>query len=89
MAKVVKTVRIEESLVERMGEIAMSEFDGNATAALEEFIKQAVELRKIPEAARWAIYSKSNQAMLDSMGVKRGSKDELEALKALTAALCI
>ena len=89
MAKVVKSVRIEESLFEAMTKIADSEFGGNATAALEACISQAVALRKIPENVRWGIYSNSNQQMLDDLDVERGTKEEFEAVRSLTKALWI
>ena len=72
-----------------MTKIANSEFGGNATAALEACIGQAVELRKIPENVRWGIYSNSNQQMLDDLDVERGTKEEFEAIRSLTKALCI
>ena len=89
MAKVVKTVRIEESLIDAVNKIADQEFNGNATAALEACIGQAVALRKIPENVRWGIYSNSNQQMLDDLDVERGTKDEYEAIRSLTTALWI
>ena len=89
MAKVVKSVRIEESLFDDLTKIADSEFGGNATAALEACVSQAVALRKIPENVRWGIYSNSNQQMLDDLSVERGTKDEYEAIRSLTKALWI
>jgi len=87
MAKVVKTVRIEEDLIDKLGEIAKAEFGGNATAALESFIKQAIAVRDIPEGVRWGIYSKSNEQMLMDMDIERGSRAEYVAIANLTTAL--
>lgn len=89
MAKVVKSVRIEESLFEDLTKIADSEFGGNATAALEACIEQAIALRKIPENVRWGIYSNSNQQMLDDLDIERGTKDEYDAIRSLTTSLWI
>ena len=89
MAKVVKTVRIEESLIDAVNKIADQEFSGNATAALEACMEQAIALRKIPENVRWGIYSNSNQQMLDDLDVERGTKEEFEAIRSLTKALWI
>ena len=89
MAKVVKTVRIEESLIDAVNKIADKEFNGNATAALEACMEQAIALRKIPENVRWGIYSNSNQQMLDDLDVERGTKEEFEAIRSLTKALWI
>lgn len=89
MAKVVKTVRIEESLVEKMAKIADAEFGGNATAALEAFIEQAAALREIPEGVRWGIYSKVNEQVLSEMDIERGTPEEYKALRSITLALWI
>lgn len=89
MAKVVRTHRIEESLLDELSKIADAEFNGNATAALEACIEQAIALRKIPENVRWGIYSNSNQKMLDDLAVERGTKEEFEAVRYLTKALWI
>lgn len=89
MAKVVKSVRIEESLFEDLTKIADSEFGGNATAALEACIEQAIALRKIPENVRWGIYSNSNQQMLDDLDIERGTKGEYDAIRSLTTSLWI
>ena len=87
MAKVVKTVRIEESLIEKLNEVADVEFGGNATAALEAFISQAIAVRTIPECVRWGIYSKSKEQMLSDMDIERGSRAEHVAINNLTTAL--
>lgn len=87
MAKVVKTVRIEESLVEKLSEIAAAEFGNNATAALEAFIEQAIAVRNIPEGVRWGIYSKSSEQMLRDMDIERGTRGEHAAINNLTTAL--
>lgn len=89
MAKVVKSVRIEESLFDELTKIADSEFGGNATAALEACVSQAVALRKIPENVRWGIYSNSNQQMLDDLDIERGTKGEYDAIRSLTTSLWI
>lgn len=89
MAKVVKTVRIEESLVEKLGDIAEQEFGGNATAALEAIIGQAADLRVIPEVVRWSVYSKVNEQILSEMGVQRGTQEEYKLIRSITSALGI
>lgn len=89
MAKVVKTVRIEESLVEKLGDIAEQEFGGNATAALEAIIGQAADLRVIPEVVRWNIYAKVNDQILSEMGIQRGTQEEYKLIRSITSALGI
>ena len=89
MAKVVKTVRIEEALVEKLAEIADKEFSGNATAALEAFIEQGVALREFTEQERWFIYSKSNSVVHHYSKTERGSFEEASRIRALTSALWV
>lgn len=89
MAKVMKTMRIEESLISAMEEIAGREFDGNVTAALEAFIQQGVALRKFTEQERWFIYSRSNEVIHMYSGIERGSIEEAQQVRSLTAALWI
>ena len=89
MAKVVKTVRIEESLVEKLAKIADAEFEGNATAALEAFIEQGVALREFSEQERWFIYSKSNSVVHHFSKTERGSFEEANRIRSLTSALWI
>lgn len=89
MAKVVKTVRIEESLVEKLGEIADKEFDGNATAALESLVSQAIASRVMPSGVRWGIYSKVKDQVLDEMEIQRSTKREFEVISCITEMLGI
>lgn len=89
MAKVVKTVRIEETLIEKMSEIALSEFNGNATAALEAFIEQAIALRHFTEQERLFIYSQSNSVVHKFSKTERGSFEEATRIRALTSALWV
>lgn len=89
MAKVVKTIRVEEALFEKLNEIASKEFDGNATATLEAFIEQGVALREFTEQERWFIYSKSNSVVHHYSKVDRGSYEEATRIRALTSALWV
>ena len=89
MAKITKTMRIEEDLSNKLAEIAALEFDGNATAALEAFIQQGIALRSIDADVRWGIYSACNELVLQEMGVERGSKEEYKVINAFTTALWI
>jgi hypothetical protein len=89
MAKVVKTVRIEETLLEKLGAVADLEFGGNATAALEAFIEQASALRSFTEKERWAIYSVAKSVVVNRAGVQCDPAEELKRTRSLTAALWI
>jgi hypothetical protein len=89
MAKVVKTVRIEETLLEKLGSIADLEFGGNATAALEAFIEQASALRSFSEQERWAIYSVAKGVAVNQSGVQCDPAEELKRTRSLTTALWI
>lgn len=89
MAKVVKTVRIEESLVEKLSEIADKEFGGNATAALESFVSQALASRVMPSGVRWGIYSKVKDQVIDEMDIQRGTKQEFDVISSITEMLGI
>lgn len=89
MAKIVKTVRIEESLIEKLVNIADSEFGGNMTAALESCVSQAANLRVMPIDVRWGIYSKAKEQVISDMAIERGTQDECKVILALTSALGI
>ena len=89
MAKIVRTNRIEESLIDELSKIAELEFDGNSTAALEACLEQAIAMRKISEQERWRIYSGLKQRFIDDLGIKLGSKEEIVAIKTLCAALLV
>lgn len=89
MAKVAKSVRIEESLIESLAEIAESEFGGNMTEALESFIEQGIALRKFTEQERWFIYTKSKAVVYQYSKTERGSREETERTRDLTTVLWI
>lgn len=89
MAKVAKSVRIEEALVESLAEIAESEFNGNMTEALESFIEQGIALRKFTEQERWFIYTKSKAVVYQYSKTDRGSREEAERTRDLTTVLWI
>lgn len=52
MAKQLKQVRIEESFIDEVQEIANEDFDGNFTAALIDCALAGVNMRKIPAYVR-------------------------------------
>jgi hypothetical protein len=89
MAKVVKTVRIEEALVEKLAKIADVEFEGNATAALESLLSQAIASRVMPSGVRWGIYSKVKDLVIDEMEIQRGTKLEFDVISSITEMLGI
>lgn len=89
MAKVVKTVRIEEDLVEKLNEIAKAEFDGNATAALEAFIEQGIALREFTEQERWYMYTKSKSVVHHYSKTPFDSPEEFKRTRSLTTVLWI
>lgn len=89
MAKVTKTWRVEDSLLEKLSDIANEEFDGNVTAALEAFLEQGVALRSFTEQERWFIYSRSNEVAYLYSGTERGSPEEAKRIRSLTTALWV
>lgn len=89
MAKVTKTWRVEDSLLEKLSDIANEEFDGNVTAALEAFLEQGVALRTFTEQERWFIYSKSNSVVHQYSKTERGSFEEAQRIRSLTTALWV
>lgn len=52
MAKALKQVRVEESMIEEIQKIADEDFDGNFTAALLDCASAGVNMRKVPEHVR-------------------------------------
>jgi hypothetical protein len=61
MAKIVKPIRFEQELIDKIQSIADVEHSGNYTAALESLAVQAIALRDIDERARWMMYSGSKR----------------------------
>lgn len=89
MAKIVKTVRIEESLIEKLTSIADSEFEGNQTAALEAFIKQAVALRAYSVEDRWDMFSSYRRFKADNGSHDLYDRESVERTKNLSDLLWI
>lgn len=57
MAKTLKQVRIEDSMIDQIQAIADTDFDGNFTAALIDCASAGINMRKIPEDVRNAMKS--------------------------------
>lgn len=55
--KVMKSYKLEESIIEMIKDAADKEFDGNMTAALESMVNQAHLMRQIELDTRWTMYS--------------------------------
>lgn len=55
--KVMKSYKLEESVIEMIQDVAKKEFGGNMTSALESMVNQAHCMRQINVDTRWAMYS--------------------------------
>jgi DNA-binding SARP family transcriptional activator len=77
--KLVKTFRLEESMIDELQKIADQSHGGNATSALEEIINQAVSIRNIDEDIRWQMYNAYQRATSQD-GNDRAARNVVDAL---------
>lgn len=64
MAKTIKNIRLENSLIESVSELAAAEYEGNFTAAIEDLINQALITRSIDDRAKWMMYGAAKQSIV-------------------------
>lgn len=57
MATQLKTLRLDDEIINQINDMANSEFSGNFTSAVKSLLSQAVSMRSIDEDVRWKIYS--------------------------------
>lgn len=65
MAKTIKQMRLEDSVIDRVQGIANDHHDGNFTAAMESIINQALAMRDIDLSVRKQMYSTGNSWQKD------------------------
>ena len=65
MAKTVKNIRLENSLIDQVSALADLEYEGNFTAAMEDLISQSLVARSIEERTKWMMYSAAKQSVSD------------------------
>jgi len=63
MAKTVKNIRLENSLIDQVSALADLEYEGNFTAAMEGLISQSLAARTIEERTKWLMYSAAKQSI--------------------------
>lgn len=83
MAKTVKNIRLENSLIEKVSLIAESEYEGNFTAAMESLINQAALIRDLNIQTRWAMYDCVKQSEYDRTEKETGNPNVRQLIDAL------
>lgn len=83
MAKTIKNIRLENSLIERIHEIAKDDHDGNFTAAIESLINQSILMRGLMVQTRWNMYDSVKQSEYDRTEKETGNPNVRQLIDAL------
>lgn len=71
MPKVTKNYRLESSTVEIIKSVADSEFDGNATAAIEAMVNQASKMKAIDMRHRHMMYDRVKSEYMNGTDIRK------------------
>lgn len=83
MAKTVKNIRLENSLIRKVSLVADEFNDGNFTAAIESLINQALLMRELDLQTRWNMYDSVKQSEYDRTEKETGNPNVRHLIDAL------
>lgn len=83
MAKTIKNIRLDNTLIEKISEVANTDHDGNFTAAIESLIGQSILMRGLDIKTRWSMYDSVKQYEYDRTEKETGNPNVRQLIDAL------
>lgn len=83
MAKVIAHMRVDSEIVAAVKEIAQDQHNGNFTAAVEDLIRQSLQMRSIEESYRWKMY----EAAKSHLGHAKDSQTYTKFIRSILTSL--
>lgn len=83
MAKTVKNIRLDNTIIRKVSVIAEDEHEGNFTAAMESLINQALLMRGLDMQTRWNMYDRVKQSEYDRTEKETGNPNVRHLIDAL------
>lgn len=83
MAKLIKQVRLDKSLINQVESISNEFHDGNFTAAIESLLMQSLIMRSLDIKTRWMMYDHVKQSEYERTDKETGIPNVRQLIDAL------